>query len=109
MPIDQIGHFYFGRNRTFLFWLDMAIICLTYKAVFVTPPPTKSKFLSKKNKAIEQCFEEAKSDLGMDHYEVRKFTGWRHHMLTRMLAYFFLWHMRIRLGEKSTSHYAVAA
>ena len=59
--------------------------------------------------AIEQCFEEAKSDLGMDHYEVRKFPGWRHHMLTCMLAHFFLWHMRIRLGEKSTSYYAVAA
>jgi SRSO17 transposase len=59
--------------------------------------------------AIEQCFEEAKSDLGMSHYEVRKFPGWRHHMLTTMLAHFFLWHMRIRLGEKSASHYAVAA
>lgn len=59
--------------------------------------------------AIEQCFEEAKSDLGMDHYEVRKFSGWRHHMLTCMLAHFFLWHMRIRLGKKSTSYYAVAA
>jgi SRSO17 transposase len=59
--------------------------------------------------AIEQCFEEAKSDLGMDHYEVRKFPGWRHHMLTCMLAHFFLWHMRIRLGGKSTSYYAVAA
>lgn len=40
--------------------------------------------------AIEQCFEEAKSELGMDHYEVRKFTGWQHHMLTCMLAHFFL-------------------
>jgi SRSO17 transposase len=59
--------------------------------------------------AIEQCFEEAKSDLGMDHYEVRKFPGWRHHMITCMLAHFFLWHMRIRWGEKSTSYYAVAA
>ena len=59
--------------------------------------------------AIEQCFEEAKSDLGMDHYEVRKFPGWHHHMLTCMLAHFFLWHMRIRLGEKSTGYYAVAA
>ena len=47
-----------------------------------------------------QCFEEAKSDLGMDHYEVRKFPGWRHHMLTCMLAHFFLWHMRIRLRGK---------
>ncbi len=59
--------------------------------------------------AIEQCFEEAKSDLGMDHYEVRKFPGWRHHMLTCMLAHFFLWHMRIRLGKKSTCYYAIAA
>jgi SRSO17 transposase len=59
--------------------------------------------------AIEQCFEEAKSDLGMDQYEVRKFPGWRHHMLTVMLTHFFLWHMRIRLGKKSSSYYAVAA
>jgi SRSO17 transposase len=59
--------------------------------------------------AIEQCFEETKTDLGMDHYEVRKFTGWHHHILTCMLAHFFLWHLKIRMGEKSTIHYAVAA
>lgn len=59
--------------------------------------------------AIEQCFEEAKTELGMDHYEVRKFKGWHHHMLTCMLAHFFLWHLKIRLGKKSTVHYVVAA
>jgi SRSO17 transposase len=59
--------------------------------------------------AIEQCFEEAKSELGMDHYEVRKYPGWNHHMLTCMLAHFFLWHLRIRLGKKSTCHYTIAA
>jgi SRSO17 transposase len=59
--------------------------------------------------AIEQCFEETKTELGMDHYEVRKFTGWHHHMLTCMLAHFFLWHLKIRLGKKSTSYYAIAA
>jgi SRSO17 transposase len=59
--------------------------------------------------AIEQCFGEAKTELGMDHYEVRKYPAWRHHMMTCMLAHFFLWHMRIRLGEKSTSYYAIAA
>lgn len=59
--------------------------------------------------AIEQCFEETKSDLGMDHYEVRKFPGWQHHMLTCMLAHFFLWHLKIRLGKKSTVYYAIAA
>lgn len=59
--------------------------------------------------AIEQCFEEAKTELGMDQYEVRKYPGWHHHMLTTMLAHFFLWHLQIRLGKKSTSAYGVTA
>jgi SRSO17 transposase len=59
--------------------------------------------------AIEQCFEETKTELGMDHYEVRKFMGWHRHMLTCMLAHFFLWHLKIRLGKKNTIYYAVAA
>jgi SRSO17 transposase len=58
--------------------------------------------------AIEQCFEETKTELGMDHYEVRKYPGWHHHMLTCMLAHFFLWHLQIRLGEKSASAYGLA-
>ena len=58
--------------------------------------------------AIEQCFEEAKTELGLDQYEVRKLPGWQHHMLTCMLAHFFLWHLRIRLGKKSTRYYAIA-
>ena len=58
---------------------------------------------------IEQCFEEAKSELGMDHYEVRKYRGWNHHILTCMLAHFSLWHLKIRLGKKSTVYYAIAA
>ena len=37
----------------------------------------------------------------MDHYEVRKYTGWHQHMLTTMLAPFFLWHLKLRLGKKA--------
>jgi SRSO17 transposase len=59
--------------------------------------------------SIEQCFEETKTELGMDQYEVRKFPGWHHHILTCMLAHYFLWHTKIRLGEKSTSYYSIAA
>jgi len=59
--------------------------------------------------AIEQCFEETKTELGMDHYEVRKYMGWHHHILTCMMAHFFLWHLKIRMGKKSTVHYALAA
>ncbi len=57
---------------------------------------------------VEQCFEETKTELGMDQYEVRKYSGWNHHILTCMLAHFFLWHLKIRLGKKSASSYGVA-
>jgi SRSO17 transposase len=59
--------------------------------------------------AIEQCFEETKTELGMDHYEIRKYPGWQHHILTCMLAHFFLWHLKVRMGKKSTIYYVVAA
>jgi SRSO17 transposase len=59
--------------------------------------------------AVEQCFEESKTELGMAHYEVRKYPGWHHHMLTTMLAHFFLWHLKLRLGEKSAGADGVTA
>jgi SRSO17 transposase len=59
--------------------------------------------------AIEQCFEETKTELGMDQCEVRKYPGWHHHMLTTMVAHFFLWHLQIRLGKKSPCSYGVPA
>jgi SRSO17 transposase len=59
--------------------------------------------------AIAQCFEESKTELGMDHYEVRKYPGWHHHILTSILAHFFLWHLKVRLGKKSTCAYRLAA
>src|SRR5713101_334969 len=58
---------------------------------------------------IEQCFEETKTELGMDHYEVRKYPGWHHHILISMLAHFFLWHLKLRLGKKSACPHRVAA
>ena len=59
--------------------------------------------------SIEQCFRETKTELGMDQYEVRKFPGWHHHILTCMLGHYFLWHLKIRLGKKSTIYYTSAA
>lgn len=38
---------------------------------------------------VEQCFEETKGELGMAHYEVRKYAGWHHHIMTCLLAHFF--------------------
>ena len=59
--------------------------------------------------AIEQCFEEGKTERGMDHYAVRKYPGWHHHMLMTMLAHFFLWHLKLRLGKKSPGPYGITA
>jgi hypothetical protein len=50
---------------------------------------------------VEQCFEETKTELGMDQYEVLKFPGWHHHILTCMPGHYFLWHLKIRLGKKA--------
>lgn len=58
--------------------------------------------------AVEQCFEEGKSELGMAHYEVRKYPGWHHHMLMTMLAHFFLWRLKVRWGKKSAGAHGVA-
>ena len=58
--------------------------------------------------AVEQSFEETKTELGMAHYEVRTYPGWHRHMLTSMLAHFFLWHLKLRLGKKSTGADGVA-
>lgn len=51
--------------------------------------------------AMEQCFAESKTALGMDHYESRQYAGWHQHMLMTMLAHFFLWHLKLKLGKKS--------
>jgi hypothetical protein len=39
---------------------------------------------------IERCFQDAKSELGMAHYEVRGWLGWHHHMALVCLALLFL-------------------
>lgn len=39
---------------------------------------------------IERCFQDAKSELGMAHYELRGWLGWHHHMTLVCLALLFL-------------------
>ncbi|UCG11004.1 MAG: IS701 family transposase [Deltaproteobacteria bacterium] len=89
-----------GNNPIYSYYISNAPVSTRLKT-FV--------WLSGMRWAIEQCFEETKGDLGMDQYEVRKYPGWNHHILTCMLAHFFLWHLKIRLGKKSTCYYSVAA
>nr|WP_156056667.1 IS701 family transposase [Streptosporangium roseum] len=40
--------------------------------------------------AIEECFQAAKNETGLDHYQVRRFDGWHRHITLAMLAHAYL-------------------
>jgi SRSO17 transposase len=40
--------------------------------------------------AIEECFQAAKNECGLDQYEVRRYPGWYRHVTLAMLAHAFL-------------------
>ena len=54
--------------------------------------------------AIEQHYQESKTELGLDHFEGRSYPGWQHHMVISAVAYAFLQteRMRRRLGPRLT-------
>jgi SRSO17 transposase len=49
---------------------------------------------------VEQIFGAGKGEVGLDHYEVRSWVGWHHHMTLSMLALWYLVRQRRRLGKK---------
>lgn len=49
---------------------------------------------------IEELFGHGKGEAGLDHYEVRSYVGWHHHMTLSMLALWFLCIERLHLGKK---------
>jgi len=55
-------------------------------------PPTKARCLtfSRSRWHIEQYFQRAKDDLGLDHFEGRSWTGFHHHLVLSALAYLFI-------------------
>ncbi len=50
--------------------------------------------------SVEQCFEEAKGEVGLDEYEVRSWHGWFRHITLSMLAMVFLTALRAN-GEEN--------
>ncbi|MCA1598662.1 MAG: IS701 family transposase [Chloroflexi bacterium] len=49
---------------------------------------------------IESCFAECKGELGLDHYELRFWPGWHHHMTLVLLAHHFLIRLQARLDQR---------
>jgi len=50
---------------------------------------------------IEETFEEAKGEVGLDHFETRSWQGWYHHMTLSLISHWFLLREKRRLGKKS--------
>jgi len=53
---------------------------------------------------IEACFAEGNGELGMDHYELRFWRGWHHHMTLVILAHHFLVRLQQRLNQREGAH-----
>lgn len=50
--------------------------------------------------SVEQSFQAAKGECGLDEYETRGWVGWHHHTSLALLALWFLALQRQRLGER---------
>jgi SRSO17 transposase len=53
---------------------------------------------------VEELFGAGKGEVGLDHYEVRSWVGWHHHMTLSMLALLFVQLERNRLGGENPGH-----
>lgn len=51
--------------------------------------------------AIEESFQTAKGETGLDHYQVRSYTGWYRHITLAMLAHALLSAIRAKKGDPS--------
>ncbi len=50
--------------------------------------------------AVEQCFAEAKGEVGLDHYEVRRWDAWHRHVTLSLLAHAFLVVVRLSARDE---------
>jgi len=53
---------------------------------------------------IEQCFEEGKGQVGMDHYEHRSWPAWHRHMIYVFLGLHFMLRLRKQFKKNSSPH-----
>ncbi len=57
---------------------------------------------------IEEVFEAGDGEAGLDHYEVRGWVGWHHHMTLSLVALWFLCLERRRVGGENPGDHGVA-
>ena len=76
-------------------WLEAAA-----RSCFVALPATASLAavvrLAHQRWAIEQQYQELKSELGLDHFEGRSYPGWHHHVVLTAVAHAFIQRERMQ-------------
>jgi SRSO17 transposase len=65
-------------------------------------------FVRSQRHRIEEVFEAGNGEVGLDHYEVRSWVGWHHHMTLSLVALWFLCLERRRVGGENPGHHGVA-
>jgi SRSO17 transposase len=59
--------------------------------------------------AVEEAFEQAKGEVGLGHYQVRRWPGWYRHITLALLAYAFLAVIRAQATSPERAKGAAAA
>jgi SRSO17 transposase len=54
---------------------------------------------------VERCFEDDKSEIGLDQYEGRRYLGLKRHLIISAVSYLFLARVRQHWGEKKSGAY----
>lgn len=80
---------------------DPSIVKYYFSNAPVQTPLNEFVWISGMRWPIETIFEEAKGEVGLDHYEMRSWLGWHHHMLLVALAHHFLMRLKIRFQEQA--------
>jgi len=73
-----------------------------------TKPTAKLAEVHGRRHGVEEMFEAGKGEVGLNHYEVRSWVGWHHHMTLSFLALWFVILEKDRAGKKNPCTYSPA-
>jgi SRSO17 transposase len=84
---------------------------IKYYFVHLPPKTTLRRLveLAHQRWAIEQQYQELKSNLGLDHFEGRTYPGWQHHVVLTAVAHAYIQRERMRPGAAGLTFPAVHA
>ena len=91
-----------GREKWFVFRRSVGRkpVLKTYRCNAPADAPLETLArMTAMRRPMERTNQECKTELGMDYYEVRSWTGRHHHMTMTMLSHHFLVKLRVEMGD----------